>query len=219
MTDHLTEDARRSLFGTALALAVVTIVYNIVEGLVATYFGYSDESLALFGFGIDSYIEAISGLGVAHLVIRMRRNPAADRDRFERIALLVTGSAFFALAAGLVVTGTIHLLTAHRPETTFWGVLISLISIAVMWALIIGKRRVGTALQSPAILADAACTQVCIYMSAVLLASSAVFELTHFPYIDTLGTFGLAYLSLREGRECFRRRRSNDFCACDDAPA
>jgi divalent metal cation (Fe/Co/Zn/Cd) transporter len=199
-----------------MLLAVFTIVYNILEGMVATYFGYGDESLALFGFGIDSYIEAISGLGVAHMVFRIRTDPAGNRDRFERTAVTITGYAFFALTAGLIVTGLFNLATAHRPATTFWGVLISVASIGIMWALIIGKRKVGGALQSDAILADAQCTKVCIYMSLVLLASSAIYELTHVPYVDALGTLGLAVLSFREGRECIRTVRSDRYCGCTE---
>ena len=83
--------------------------------------------------------------------------------------------------------------------------IISLISIAVMWALVAGKRRVGHTLDSSPILADANCTMVCIYMSVVLLASSLIYQFTGFGLVDSLGAIGLIYFSISEGRESFEK--------------
>ena len=193
----------KRLFKLAFGLALFTIVYNIIEGLVSIYFGYEDESLALFGFGIDSFIEVISGLGIAHMVLRIQRQPNSNRDNFERTSLRITGFSFYALVAGLIITSFYNVWAGNKPETTFWGVVISLISIAVMWALMTGKIITGRQLESAAILADAECTRVCIYMSVILLFSSGIYELTTLPYIDSIGALGLSYFSFREGKECF----------------
>ncbi len=206
---------RNRLYQIALWLAVFTILYNLVEGLVATWFGWEDESLALFGFGLDSFIELISGLGIAHMVIRIRLHPGTHRDRFERTALRITGFAFYLLTAGLLVTSTYHIWIGHKPVTTQWGVAISLLSIMVMLALIYGKTTTGRKLNSEAILADAQCTKVCIFMSIILLVSSGIYELTNFGYIDAIGTLGLAWFSWREGRECFEKAASDRYCDCD----
>jgi divalent metal cation (Fe/Co/Zn/Cd) transporter len=200
----------------ALGLAVFTILYNIAEGLVSMYFGYQDESLALFGFGADSFIEVLSGFGIAHMVLRVQKNPQSSRDDFERTALMVTGYAFYLLVIGLTVTSMYNLWIGRKPETTLWGVIISLVSIAVMWLLVVRKRKVGTQLNSAAILADAKCAKVCIYMSLVLLGSSGVYEITRFAFVDILGTLGLAYLSFKEGRECFKKAKGNNLCSCED---
>jgi divalent metal cation (Fe/Co/Zn/Cd) transporter len=200
----------------ALGLAVFTILYNIGEGLVSMYFGYKDESLALFGFGADSFIEVLSGIGIAHMVLRIQLKPQSNRDDFERTALITTGYAFYALVIGLVATSMYNLWIGRKPETTFWGVIISLISIAVMWILVYWKRKTGSQLNSAAILADAECTKVCIYMSIVLLVSSGVYELTRFAFADTLGTLGLAYFSFKEGRECFEKAKGNNLCSCKE---
>jgi divalent metal cation (Fe/Co/Zn/Cd) transporter len=202
------------LYKITFGLAIFTIVYNIIEGLVSIYFGYQDESFTLFGFGVDSFIEAISGLGIAHMVIRIRLQPDACRDNYERTALRITGVAFYILTAGLVATGMYNIYIGHKPESTFWGVVISVISIAVMWALIYWKRRMGKALNSNAILADAECTRVCVNMSIVLLAASVIYEIAKIPYIDAIGTLGLAYFSFREGRECFEKAKNNELCSC-----
>jgi hypothetical protein len=67
------------LYQTALGLALFTILYNLAEGIIATWLGFEDESLALFGFGVDSFIEVISGLGIVHMITRIRQNPASNR--------------------------------------------------------------------------------------------------------------------------------------------
>jgi divalent metal cation (Fe/Co/Zn/Cd) transporter len=200
----------------AFYLALFTIFYNILEGLISVFFGVTDESFTLLGFGLDSFAEVLSGIGIAHMIIRSGRTPDMDRDKFERTALKVTGVSFYILTAGLVLTGIYNILTAHRPETTLWGIIISLLSIAVMLALVYGKRKVGKRLSSEAIIADAECTKVCIYMSVILLVSSVAYELFKIPYIDALGTLGLAYYSFKEGRECFEKVRTGRHCSCDD---
>ncbi len=85
----------------ALLLALFTILYNLGEGLVSIYFGVEDEALTLFGFGIDSFIEVLSGIGILAMVIRIQKNREAPRSSFERAALRLTGTSFYLLAAEL----------------------------------------------------------------------------------------------------------------------
>ncbi|MEK7724623.1 MAG: cation transporter, partial [Acidobacteriota bacterium] len=122
---------------------------------------------------------------------------------------------FYFLVVGLVTTSIYNIWTGHKPETTFWGIIVSIVSIAIMWALIIFKKKVGRELKSEAILADANCTKVCFYMSIVLLISSLTYALTSFAYIDSIGTLGLAYFSFSEGKECFEKAASDKICSCD----
>jgi len=197
-------------------LAVFTIFYNLLEGLVSVFFGFSDEALTLFGFGMDSFIEVMSGVGILAMVLRIRQNPDTPRTQFEKTALRITGTSFYLLAIGLAVTAIYNLYTAHKPETTIPGLIISIISIAVMWALVMGKRKVGRALESSPILADANCTMVCIYMSLVLLASSLIYQFTGFGFTDSLGALGLIYFSYSEGKESFEKAAGMEDCCGDD---
>ena len=151
----LSQTSENKYWRYALWLALFTIFYNLAEGLISIYFGVQDEALTLFGFGVDSFIEVMSGLGILAMVLRIRKNPEAPRSQFERTALRITGSSFYLLAAGLGATAIFNLFTAHKPETTIPGLIISTISIASMWALVMGKRKVGRALNSSPILADA----------------------------------------------------------------
>ena len=204
-------------YSVALGLAIFTIVYNTVEGLISTWFGYEDGTLSLFGFGVDSFIEVISGIGIAHMVVRIQQSQKSKRDKFERTALKITGFSFYVLVVGLVITSMYNIYTGHKPATTFWGIIISIISIVVMWVLVAAKTKTGKLLRSDAILADAECTKVCIYMSVILLVSSAVYELTSFAYIDSIGTLGLSYFAFKEGKECFEKANSDKYCSCNHA--
>ncbi|MBA3649708.1 MAG: cation transporter [Chitinophagales bacterium] len=196
-------------YNLAFWLAVLTIFLAFMEAIVSTYFGYRDESLTLFGFGAGSFVEVISAIGVAHMIFRMRQKPESNRDNFESTALRITGFGFYILVAGLIASGFYNSYTGHKPETTFSGIIIAFASIIFMLSLIYGKIKVGRQLNSDAILADAECTKVCIYMSLVLLAGSSIYAWTKFTYIDTVGTFGLAYFSFKEGKECFEKAKSN----------
>jgi divalent metal cation (Fe/Co/Zn/Cd) transporter len=189
----------------ALWLALFTIFYNFAEGLISIFFGFSNEALTLFGFGVDSFIEVMSGIGILAMVLRIRQYPETPRSQFERSALRVTGTSFYVLAVGLGTTAIYNVFTAHKPETTFPGLVISFVSIAVMWLLVLGKRKVGHRLDSAPILADANCTMVCIYMSLVLLAASLIYELTSFGFVDSIGALGLIYFSYSEGKESFEK--------------
>ena len=205
MSSFAQASEQKRFYQYALWLALFTIFYNTVEELVSVYFGAQDETLTLFGFGIDSFIEVISGVGIMAMVLRIRQSPDTPRGQFERTALRLTGLSFYLLSGGLLITALYNLYTGHRPETTLSGMIISLISIAVMWALVAGKRRVGHTLDSSPILADANCTMVCIYMSVVLLASSLIYQFTGFGLVDSLGAIGLIYFSISEGRESFEK--------------
>lgn len=204
-----------NLYKRALWLAIITVVYNLLEGLVAIYYGVADETLALFGFGVDSFIEVLSGAGIIAMVLRIRQNPNTERGQFEITALRITGFSFYTLTVGLGATVIVNLIGGHQPETTVAGLIISIISIATMWLLIRAKRDVGDKLDSAPILADANCTLVCLYMSLALLVSSAVYELTGFGFVDSLGAIVLIYFSFNEGKEAFEKARGIE-CACED---
>lgn len=214
-TINISGSDQKRLYRIALGLALFTIIYNVVEGVLSTWLGFEGESLALFGFGSDSFIEVISGIGIAHMILRIQNRPDSQRDRFERTALRITGVAFYLLVATLVITSLYHIWIGHKPVTTFYGVIISIISILVMWGLVAWKRNVGNKLKSDPILADANCTMVCVYMSVILLISSGIYELTGIAYIDSIGTLGLAWFAFNEGRECFEKANSEKYCGCD----
>jgi divalent metal cation (Fe/Co/Zn/Cd) transporter len=198
------------LYKRAFQLSLFTIFYNIAEGAVSMIMGYHDEILTLFGFGVDSFIEVMSGIGIAVMILKIRQNPESSKNEFEIRALNVTGIAFYILSAGLFAGIIINILTRHKPETTFWGIIISLISIVVMVWLMKAKKSVGKKLGSRPIISDSNCTRICIYMSFVLLGASLIYELTGFVYADIIGTAGLIYFSINEGKEALEKARNKN---------
>lgn len=202
------------LYSRVLWLAYFTICYNIIEGLVSVTLGIDDETLTLAGFGIDSFIEVVSGIGILQMILRIRNNPESSKSPFEIRALKITGWGFYILAIGLIISASLNLYQEHKPETTLWGVVISVISIAVMYWLYTSKRKLGTQLNSDPVIADGRCTLVCIYMSLILLASSLIYELTGFGWIDTLGAIGLAWFSYKEGKEALEKAEGKK-CHCE----
>lgn len=205
------------LLNYALILSFVTIGYNVIEGIISVSYGLSDDTLALLGFGVDSFVEVVSGMGIAHMILRMRYHSVATRDSFERQALRITGVSFYLLTAGLVAGAVINIWHNRAPETTIAGIIISSISILTMWWLMTAKKRTGKKLNSDAIIADANCTKTCFYLSILLLASSGIFEIFQIGWVDAAGSLGIAWFAFSEGREAFEKARSNDLSCCGDS--
>ena len=201
----------------ALALGLITIFYNMIEGTISIFFGLEDETLALFGFGVDSFVEVISGIGITHMLLRMKYSKVVSRDKFEKTALRITGFSFFLLAIGLIVGSVINLVQNSHPQTTVASIIIAVVSILTMYWLMTSKLKVGKALNSDAIIADANCTKTCFYLSFILLAASGLYELFHIRYFDILVSLGIAYFAFNEGREAYEKVKSGNLaCNCDD---
>jgi divalent metal cation (Fe/Co/Zn/Cd) transporter len=200
------------LYNRALLFASFIVCYNIIEGIISMIIGYSDESLTLFGFGVDSFIEVASNLGVIYMIRRIKQNPLSSRAPFESTALKITGYGFYALSLALAVGIILSIIQQHKPLHTFWGIIISSISIGVMYYVATSQIKTGKALNSQAIIADAQCTMVCIYMSIVLLLSSFIYQFTGFAYADAIGAAGLIYFSIKEGKEALEKSEGKECC-------
>src|ERR1700736_348796 len=145
-------------------LEYFTIVWNILEGVVAIIAGWISGSISLVGFGIDSFIEVISG---AALLWRIAADADIQgRERNEKRALRIVGLCFLALAAYVGYESLNDLVRKHEPERSIPGVALACVSLAVMPLLARAKRKVGEALNSVAMNADAKQTEFCAYLSA-----------------------------------------------------
>jgi divalent metal cation (Fe/Co/Zn/Cd) transporter len=204
------------LLQAAWVLSMVTVVYNVFEGVISMLLGSSDEALSLLGFGADSFVEVISGIGVAHMVWRMQRNNYAERSRFETQALKITGFSFYGLAAALVLGAANSIYYGLMPESTVPGVIISIVSIASMYLLYRYKMAVGKALGSQPIISDAHCTKTCFYLSFILLAASLLYALFKIPYVDAAGSVAIGWYAFKEGREALGKARGEACSCCND---
>ncbi len=192
----------------AMMLSFITIGYNLIEGGISIYFGLSDGTLALLGFGVDSFVEVLSGLGIAHMILRMRNSKVESSDQFERFALRITGICFYILTFGLIIGSILNIIQNEKPNTTIPGIIISAISIISMTVLMKYKLKVGKELNNKAIIADAHCTKTCLNLSIILLISSFLYIFLKIGYIDTLGSLAIAYLSFKEGKESLEKSKS-----------
>ncbi len=198
-----------------IILSFITIGYNLAEGIVSVIFGLADNTLALLGFGLDSFAEVVSGIGIAHMIFRMKYSNADSADDFEKLALKITGVCFYVLTAGLVLGAAAKLLQNSKPDTTVPGLIISVVSIFSMYFLMKYKLKAGRALQSDAVIADANCTKTCLNLSVILLISSLIYIFVRIGYIDLIGSLGIAYYSFKEGKESFEKAKSENLaCSC-----
>ncbi len=203
------------LYKIAFGLSILTIISCMLEAVFSLYYGYADQTLTLFGFGIDSLIETASAIGIAHMITRIQNNNNVVRDDFEKVALKITGLSFYVLSLILAFSAIVAAVTNHKPETTVPGLIISLLSILIMLALMMAKLRVGRQLNSRPIIADGNCTKVCIQMSVTLLIASLIYQITNIGYADAVGSVVIAYFSYREGSECLEKGKKNIDCSCE----
>jgi divalent metal cation (Fe/Co/Zn/Cd) transporter len=193
---------RPQLLSRALQLAYFTVAWNVVEGLVAIWAAIAAGSDALLGFGLDSGVESLSGL-----VLIWRLNiEKKDTDRAEEVeerALKLIGLTFFALAAFVGYQSMTTLLTGERPESSWVGIAVTILSLIVMPILARSKERVGEAMDSRAVLADSAETWACVYLSAVVLAGLALNALFGWWWADPVAAIAVVGFLVKEGREAF----------------
>jgi len=196
----------------ALALAWFTVAFNLLEGAVSVAFGLAEDSVSLWGFGLDSLVEVAS----AGVVLWRLKGGAVDR---ERTATLAIGVLFLVLAASVLAGSASQFLGRHRPDSSLPGILVALVSLAVMAWLWRAKVATARALDSAALRGDAACSLACIQLSGVLLGGSLVSGL--WPalwWADGAAAAVLALLIAREGLAMVRAARRADFqggCGCD----
>jgi divalent metal cation (Fe/Co/Zn/Cd) transporter len=186
-----------------LRLAWFTIGYNVVEGLVAVAAGVLAGLVSLVGFGIDSGIESMSAVLVAMRLSARLRHGRVDEAK-ERRALRLVAITFFLLAGYVTIAGVRDLIAGEMPDTSPVGIAVLVASLIVMPLLAAAKRRVGVALGGdPLILADAAETRVCVWLSVSTLAGLVLFQLTGAAWLDPVAGFVIAAFAIREGIEAW----------------
>ena len=199
----------------ALRLEYLTVGWNILEGVVAVAAALAAGSVALLAFGIDSFVECASG---AILIWRLRaekvvKDPAAIA-RLDRRAHQLVGVSLFALAAWVVFDASKALYMREHPESSMVGMVLLVISIAVMYWLAMAKRRAAAVLKSRALEADSFQTSACFWLSIVGLGGIALNAAFGFWWADPVAALGIAALLVKEGREGLRGESCCDGGGC-----
>lgn len=189
---------RTKLGRRAQLLAVATVVYNLIEAVIAVSAGRAAGSSALIGFGLDSLVEVSSGL----IILWQFRHQLPESR--ERQALRLMAVAFFALAAYVTVDAVRTLSGSTEPDPSTVGVVLALVSLLVMPFLSWAQRRTGQALASGSVVADSKQTLLCTYLSAVLLVGLLVNAGFGWWWADPGAGLVIAAAAIREGVEAWR---------------
>jgi divalent metal cation (Fe/Co/Zn/Cd) transporter len=195
----------------ARRLEYFTIGWNALEGLVAVVAGAIAGSISLVGFGIDSFIEVTSG---SVLLWRMSVDAEVQRrDLNERRALRIVGVCFLLLAAYIAYESALDLWSRRAGEHSIPGIILACVSLIVMPLLSRAKRKVGRALGSAAMHADAKQTEFCTYLSAILLAGLLLNTLFGLWWADPVAALIMVPIIAKEGIEGLQGK------ACDECSA
>lgn len=205
------QPARADLLRRGLRLEYLTVGWNIVEGVVSVAAAVAASSVALLGFGIDSFVETSSGL---ILIWRLRaERTARDREAIERLdqrAHKLVGLSLFLLAAFIAIDAARALITREPPAPTMVGVAITSLSLAVMWWLARAKRRTARSLESRALEADSFQTSACFWLSLITLAGIGLNAALGWWWADPAAALGMTWFLVREGREAWRGEDCDD---------
>ena len=202
---------RRGQVRRGRRLEYLTVGWNSLEGIIAIGAGLLAGSIALVGFGFDSVIEVASGVA---LLWRLHMDAPEKRERAERIALKVVGVSFLALAAYVAFDALKSLITREPPETSYVGIAIAALSLVVMPLLARAKRRIAENINSRAMKADSRQTDLCAYLSAILLGGLILNALLNWWWADPVAGLVMTPIIAREGVEALRGEQCCDGRAC-----
>jgi divalent metal cation (Fe/Co/Zn/Cd) transporter len=201
---------RAELHRRAIRLEQFSVAWMLAEAGVAVTAGIIAGSLALTSFGFDSVIELISATLVVRR-LRAEQGGGAPSERAERRVLRIIAITFFALAAYVVIASVIDFATLAHPERSPIGIGLTVSALLVMPLLGWRKRRVGRALPSHLLTADAAETVLCATLAATTLLGLILFAAFGWWWADPAAALAVAWFAVREGREAWHGE-----LACDD---
>jgi divalent metal cation (Fe/Co/Zn/Cd) transporter len=202
---------RRAVVVSGKRLEYFTIAWNTVEGLIGVFTGMLAGSISLVGFGIDSFIEVASAVTLLWR-ISADENPQR-REQRERTALRIVGSSFIGLAAYIGYEALTDLIWKRAPQASLPGILLAIASLIAMPLLARAKKRVGTALGSRAMHADAKQAEFCTYLSAILLSGLLLNRLLGFWWADPIAGLVMVPIIAKEGYDGWHGKAC-DSCCC-----
>jgi divalent metal cation (Fe/Co/Zn/Cd) transporter len=183
-------------------LEYFTIGYNSLEGLIAVAAGLLAGSIALVGFGFDSLIEVTSG---AVLLWRLHADLDEERrERVEAISLRIVGACFVLLAIYVSYDSVKSLIRREAPQESIVGIVLAAVSLIVMPLLVRAKRRVARGINSRALMADSKQTELCTYLSAILLGGLLLNALVGWWWADPVAALVMVPIIVKEGIEGLR---------------
>jgi len=203
--------SREGTLAHARRLEYLTVGWNVAEGVIAVWAAVTAGSVALLGFGIDSFVECASGLVLLWRLGAERRG--MDEEAIERLdqrAHKLVAASLFLLAAYVSVDAMHALWTQERPEPSVVGMVLTSVSIVTMLWLARAKRRAAASLQSRALEADAFQTTACFWLSLIALGGIGLNMVFGWWWADPVAALGMTWFIGKEGREAWR----GEDCGC-----
>ncbi len=192
----------------AVWLSIATVGYNVIEGIAAVTVGIITNSTALLAFGLDSFIESLSG---SVMIWRFGKNREGDDEtKAERRALKLVGYTFFVLGAYVLYEGISQLFEHEAPDKSLFGIVVAVLSLIIMPALMRAKYKTGKQLGSKSLIADSKQTFACIIMSGTLLLGVGLNYLFGIWWADPLASIFIALLLFHEGKESLEGDEDED---------
>jgi divalent metal cation (Fe/Co/Zn/Cd) transporter len=206
------ESVRQTALARGRRLEYLTVGWNSLEAIASILAGVFAGSIALVGFGLDSVIETSSGAALLWRLSRTNEQNAEMRERAERIALKIVGVSFLALAAYVAFEAARDIWMREGPEHSIPGIVIAALSLIAMPLLARAKRNVARTLNSNALHADSRQTDLCAYLSAILLGGLLLNFLLGWWWADPVAGLIMVPIIVREGIEALK----GDPCACNE---
>lgn len=181
-----------------------TVGWNVLEGIIAIAAGVISGSIALVGFGLDSFIEVASGLV---LIWRLRKHGFSDEEEeaaAEKKAIFFVGVTFLLLALYVTYESGKRLLIQEQPEESLVGIILAVVSLIVMPLLALYKKKIATEINSRALRADALETLACSYLSFTLLVGLGANALFGWWWADPVSALAMVYFLVKEGTEAIQ---------------
>lgn len=208
---HLEKAGRSDLLRRARWLAVLTVAWNVIEGVVAITAGILAGSQALLGFGADSAVESVSAAVLTWRLTAEHRDP--DRaEHVEGLALRAIGVSFLLLAGLVAIDAGRALVQVDEPSGSVAGIVLTLVSLFIMPWLAIRKRRVADALGSRAAVADSQQTWACVWLSVIVLVGLVLNAQFGWWWADPVAALVVVALLVREGRHALTAEELDGCC-------
>ena len=199
----------RDLVRQARLAQALTACWMVVELVVAVAAGVAAHSVALTAFGVDSGIEIFTALVVLRqLLLHTDRAGDEELDRRERQASRLVGWALYGLVVYIVVSSAASLIARSRPQSSTVGIVFAVVVLVVMPVLWRWRLGLARRLHSPALRGDAACSLVCIYMAATLLAGLVLNDLMGWWWADPLAGLAMIWWIRGEAAEALEAART-----------
>jgi len=199
---NMVNNSNMDIVKKSLHIEYFSTTWMAFEFIVALYSGVKAGSILLIAFGLDSFLEIISG---STLIWRLKKEfnsaPDDEIERAEKRSSLMVGSVLLLLSAYVIGVSLFNLFTHQTSDTSISGIAIAIASVVLMPILTLRKRSLGKLINSDALVEDGMCNITCAYMAGTVLIGAVVTALFNLWWVDSIAALILVYFIVSEGLE------------------